>query len=90
MLKIILNIAAWIGRPSAVECCAVWLRDPLMHPALQAMDARQLADLPIGHADGDECRVERPAQGHFTSGGRLERIELTLPPVLRPKMVPRS
>ena len=28
--------------------------------------------------------------GHFTSGGMEERIELTLPPVLRPKMVPRS
>ena len=28
--------------------------------------------------------------GHFTSGGIDDRIESTLPPVLRPKMVPRS
>ena len=30
------------------------------------------------------------AHGHFTSGGSDDRIESTLPPVLRPKMVPRS
>jgi hypothetical protein len=28
--------------------------------------------------------------GHFTTGGSEERIESTLPPVLSPKMVPRS
>ena len=28
--------------------------------------------------------------GHFTSGGMEERIEATLPPVLRPNVVPRS
>jgi NAD(P) transhydrogenase len=28
--------------------------------------------------------------GHFTTGGMLDRIEATLPPVLRPKIVPRS
>jgi hypothetical protein len=28
--------------------------------------------------------------GHFTSGGSEERIESTLPPVRKPKMVPRS
>ena len=28
--------------------------------------------------------------GHFTSGGIDDRIESTLPPVFRPKMVPRS
>jgi len=28
--------------------------------------------------------------GHFTSGGMDERIESTLPPVFRPKIVPRS
>jgi hypothetical protein len=31
-----------------------------------------------------------PAQGHFTTGGIEERIESTLPPVLRPNTVPRS
>lgn len=28
--------------------------------------------------------------GHLASGGRLMRIASTLPPVLRPKVVPRS
>ena len=28
--------------------------------------------------------------GHFTTGGMDDRIESTLPPVLSPKMVPRS
>jgi hypothetical protein len=28
--------------------------------------------------------------GHFTTGGIEERIDSTLPPVRRPKMVPRS
>lgn len=28
--------------------------------------------------------------GHLASGGRLDRIELTLPPVFRPNVVPRS
>ena len=32
----------------------------------------------------------RPAHGHFTTGGIDDRIEATLPPVLSPKMVPRS
>ena len=30
------------------------------------------------------------AYGHFTMGGMDDRIELTLPPVFRPKVVPRS
>jgi hypothetical protein len=35
-------------------------------------------------------RSSYPAQGHFTMGGIEERIESTLPPVLRPNTVPRS
>jgi hypothetical protein len=31
-----------------------------------------------------------PGYGHFTTGGSEDRIESTLPPVLSPKMVPRS
>jgi hypothetical protein len=30
------------------------------------------------------------AQGHFTMGGMEERIDSTLPPVFKPKIVPRS
>ena len=30
------------------------------------------------------------AQGHFTIGGMEERIEVTLPPVFSPNVVPRS
>ena len=32
----------------------------------------------------------RSAHGHFTTGGSDDRIESTLPPVRRPKIVPRS
>lgn len=35
------------------------------------------------------CRW-RVIQGHFTVGGKLDRIASTLPPVLRPNVVPRS
>ncbi len=28
--------------------CAEWLRDPLSHPQLDAMDLSQIADLPAG------------------------------------------
>lgn len=55
--------------------------DPLDHPQLQDMSPNELADLPL--------TPEWP-YGHFTSGGIEERIESTLPPVLRPKIVPRS
>lgn len=45
---------------------------------------------------GQDCptRISAPdsprSQGHFTLGGMDERIESTLPPVFRPKIVPRS
>ncbi len=48
---------------------------------------------------GGSMRHERPfsahggpsvAHGHFTTGGMDDRIEATLPPVFRPKVVPRS
>ena len=35
-------------------------------------------------------RASEVNYGHFTSGGIDDRIESTLPPVFRPKMVPRS
>ena len=51
----------------------------------------------VGRQDGvvhvDQHRagqLRHRLQGHFTSGGIDDRIESTLPPVLRPKMVPRS
>jgi hypothetical protein len=31
-----------------------------------------------------------PYQGHFTTGGMEDRIDLTFPPVLRPNVVPLS
>lgn len=41
----------------------------------------------IGHRRGKN----RPCvQGHLTNGGIDERMDSTLPPVLRPKIVPRS
>ena len=35
-------------------------------------------------------RVCELPYGHFASGGSDDRIESTLPPVFRPKVVPRS
>ena len=39
------------SRSFAAGCaaaCAEWLRDPLSHPQLDAMDLAQIADLPAG------------------------------------------
>lgn len=38
----------------------------------------------------DNRREVQNRYGHFTTGGSDDRIESTLPPVFRPKMVPRS
>ena len=43
MLKKFLNLIDWLLEPALDGAEA----DPLMHPALQAMDARELADLPL-------------------------------------------
>ncbi len=34
-------------RPLDAEAVAAWRRDPLSHPALNAMSERELADLPL-------------------------------------------
>ncbi|MFH1796105.1 MAG: hypothetical protein ABIK36_16500 [Pseudomonadota bacterium] len=42
---------AGASRSFAAGCasaCAEWLRDPLSHPQLDAMDLSQIADLPAG------------------------------------------
>jgi hypothetical protein len=44
----------------------------------------ELASLPAGQCFGPAV------YGHFTKGGMDDRIESTFPPVLSPKMVPRS
>jgi hypothetical protein len=36
------------------------------------------------------CGKPAVVYGQFTTGGSEERIEATLPPVFRPKTVPRS
>ncbi len=36
------------SRPIDAETMAVWRGDPLSHPALSAMNERELADLPLG------------------------------------------
>jgi hypothetical protein len=52
--------------------------------------ARSRAQVYCGNAEGATSGSRDAGYGHFTSGGRLERMELTLPPVFRPKIVPRS
>ena len=44
-----------------------------------------------GACDGASARCDAAElYGHFTTGGIDDRIESTLPPVRRPKIVPRS
>lgn len=54
MLKFVTTLLSHRGhspRTFASSCaaaCAEWLRDPLSHPQLDAMDLAQIADLPAG------------------------------------------
>ena len=43
----------------------------------------------VGHGFSPEVFAER-AQGQLASGGIEDKIEATLPPVFKPKIVPRS
>ena len=54
-------------------------------------DGSSCADGACRHATAGAAGLTRfAAYGHFTTGGIDERIDSTLPPVRRPKMVPRS
>jgi hypothetical protein len=58
---------------------------------LATLPARWSAIKPRRVLSANPKRESRDAtQGHFTSGGIDDRIESTLPPVFRPKSVPRS
>ncbi len=66
---------------------------PGLDPAINQFKKRWIG----GHkrAEATPLRMTMPGndtvpQGHFTSGGIDDRIESTLPPVLRPKIVPLS
>lgn len=51
LLTSLLSHPAGASRSFAAGCaaaCADWLRDPLSHPQLDAMDLAQIADLPAG------------------------------------------
>lgn len=45
------------GRIEDLECRALWLRDPLAHPDLDAMSERELADLPFARGRRPEIRA---------------------------------
>ena len=65
---------------------------------LAALSDHVLADIGVARHDierivrygRDATEFARERQGHFTAGGSDERIDSTLPPVLRPNVVPRS
>src|SRR5262245_26330789 len=58
---------------------------------LPMKDSRQILIGPSNALrEREGLRARSNVYGHFTSGGNEERIESTLPPVRRPKMVPRS
>ncbi len=44
----------------------------------------------MGRATGSATAGSNPPQGQRTSGGRDIRMASTLPPVIRPNLVPRS
>jgi hypothetical protein len=62
-------------------------RESSNHRPLEYWIPDSLASLGFGN---DEAVVSIAIHGHFTTGGIEERIESTLPPVLRPNTVPRS
>lgn len=49
VMKIISSLHDWISAPavSGADASADRLRDPLAHPAIQAMSQREIADLPL-------------------------------------------
>lgn len=49
MFQFLLTIARALAAPSSLSDAERWRADPLSHPALRAMDQRELADLPISH-----------------------------------------
>lgn len=53
MLKLFYKLIAGLKKPSPQED---WQRDPLLHPDLRRMTARELADLPFDPAPRDVTR----------------------------------
>ena len=47
MVQIILTAIRALGGPSKTSDRERWLRDPLAHPAIDAMSLNELADLPV-------------------------------------------
>ena len=48
MFKIFSRLAQTLKSDAEPAEAPVWVRDPLSHPAIEAMDARALGDLPFG------------------------------------------
>ena len=46
-MKILSTIAGWLQGSGIDSKTTPWCRDPLLHPELQAMSLRELADLPL-------------------------------------------
>ena len=48
MFKIFSKLAHALTTEANAAEMAIWVRDPLFHPAIEAMDSRELGDLPFG------------------------------------------
>ena len=48
MFKIFSRLAEILKAEAEAGDAPVWMRDPLSHPDIEAMDARALGDLPFG------------------------------------------
>ena len=88
--------ANWLACGIAVVLCLAMLLyvfPPSLGRALQRAaclrQRRRWAEAPDSRWRAPAV-VSRGIHGHFTTGGIDDRIESTLPPVLRPKIVPRS
>lgn len=62
MFKIFSKAAGLLKAESEAGDAPVWLRDPLSHPDIAAMDARTLGDLPFGLFRVPDLCTEAPPQ----------------------------
>ena len=55
MFKIFSKLAHALTTEANAAEMAIWVRDPLFHPEIEAMDSRELGDLPFGQ---EICSVQ--------------------------------
>ena len=64
MFKIFSKVAGLLKAEAEAGPAPVWMRDPLSHPDIAAMDARTLGDLPFGLFRVPALRAKAAPQSH--------------------------